>query len=83
MCWSAFEHYVGCHYVPTLCLLIASLLSPSSFSLAAESLPPMLKEIQGTNDPIRRIELLDEALKDSSIKGESLSTLGLRASPCI
>ena len=61
--------------MPTLCLLIASLLSPASFSLAAESLSPILKQIQGTNDPIRRIELLDEAINDSSIKGESLSNL--------
>ncbi len=61
--------------MPTLCLLIASLLSSPSFSVAAESLPPILKQIQGTNDPIRRIELLDEAIKDSSIRGESLSNL--------
>ena len=63
------------HYVPMLCLLIASLTNLPSFSLAAESLSPILKQIQGTNDPIRRIEILDEAIKDSSVKGESLSNL--------
>jgi len=44
-------------------------------SLASQNPPPVLKEIQEINDPIRRIEILDEALKDSSIKGEFLSTL--------
>ena len=43
--------------------------------MAGQNPPPVLKEIREIGNPIRRIELLDEALKDSSIKGEFLSTL--------
>ena len=58
-----------------LCLsTVLSVNFPLS-SRAAQNPPPVLKEIQEIGDPIRRIELLDEALKDSSIKGEFLSTL--------
>ncbi len=74
ICWSRFQLNIRCHRVPTLCLIIL-LMNLPSFSFASQSLSPILKQIQETDDPIRRIELLDEAIKDSSIRGESLSNL--------
>ena len=74
-CLPAHRCYIRYCLVPAFCLSITLLMYFPLPSKAAQNSPPVLKEIQEVNDPIRRIELLDEALKDSSIKGEFLSTL--------
>jgi len=67
--------YVRWPSAAALFLLVILSLLDASTSPAAQTAPSVLKEIRAQSDPIRRIELLDEALKDASIKGEALSTL--------
>jgi tetratricopeptide (TPR) repeat protein len=63
-----------------LALFLASLVHLSFLSSTSSGQQPpaqLLKQAQSQSDPAKKIELLDEALKDQSLKGDLLSSIFL------
>ncbi len=63
-----------------LALIIVSLLfvlntAAASLSIADQTTANLLKQVREEADPAKRIELLDLALKDSSLKGDTLGSV--------
>lgn len=59
-----------------LILLVTSLLLlDSSPALCRENVASVLTEVRASTDPVKRIEMLDEAINEEAFKGEALSSL--------
>jgi tetratricopeptide (TPR) repeat protein len=60
--------------IVVLSLLIFLTTAAPSLSIAGRTTADLLKQARAEADPAKRIELLDLALKDSSLKGEALAS---------
>ncbi len=58
-----------------LCLLTILNAAAASVSIADQTAANFLKQVREEPDPAKRIELLDLALKDSSLKGDALGSV--------
>ena len=58
-----------------VCILILLEAAAASLSIADQTAANLLKQARDEKNPAKRIELLDQALKDSSLKGDTLAAL--------
>lgn len=58
-----------------LCVLTILNATAASLSIADQTAANLLKQVREEPDPAKRIELLDLALKDSSLKGDTLASV--------
>jgi tetratricopeptide (TPR) repeat protein len=61
--------------IAALCLVVALQLMVPSVSVCQQAAADLLKQSQAEKDPIKRISLLDEALKNASANSKTLASL--------